>query len=69
MSRPFALLLCSRNVDNTPFALSFMIRSDTISVKYTLPSRSTVGPSVNATVVATSGLLRGSQAQPPCRHT
>src|SRR5947208_4953177 len=55
MSRPFALLLRSRNVDNTPCAASFMIRNDTISVKYTLPSRSTAGPSVNATVVAISG--------------
>src|SRR5437773_11922500 len=55
MSRPFALLLRSRNVDNTPCAVSFMIRNDTISVKYTLPSRSTAGPSVNATVVAISG--------------
>src|SRR5712691_8909964 len=32
-----------------------MIRCHTISEKYTLPSRSTVGPSVKATAVATSG--------------
>src|SRR5436309_4528532 len=55
MSRPFALLLRSRNVDKTPCAVSFMIRWNTISVKYTLPSRSTAGPSVKATVVAISG--------------
>jgi hypothetical protein len=47
-------LLFSRNVDSTPFVLSFMIRSVMRSVKYTLPARSTVGPSVNASVVAIS---------------
>src|SRR5437660_8654976 len=55
ISSPLASLLCSRYTESTPFGVSFMIRSKIISVKYTLPSRSTVGPSVNATVAAISG--------------
>src|SRR6185295_18985512 len=42
-------------MESMPSAPSFMIRWLMTSVKYTLPSRSTVGPSVKATVVAISG--------------
>ncbi len=55
--KPLARLLGWRNVDSSPSWESIKMRLFGMSVKYTVPSRSTVGPSVKATVVATSMLL------------